>query len=245
MTSRTFCARGWADDRGRRVGRRRRPGAGAAFRTPWGDPDIQGIFTTDDELGVPFERPEQFAGARDRHRQGVRRREAQAQRQADVDAEEFVAPRAAGTGRRRHRPAGALARARQALAAHVDRHRSARRDDSVSERRGAQARGERRERADDRQSSVRRPGRARPVRPLHHARPAARHLPDHLQQHVADRAGPGLRRDPLRDDSRRAHHPARRPAAALVRRSGSTSATRAAAGKATRWSSTSRTSRRT
>ena len=36
-----------------------------ALRTPWGDPDIQGIFTTDDELGVPFERPEQFAGARD------------------------------------------------------------------------------------------------------------------------------------------------------------------------------------
>src|SRR4029434_793058 len=34
--------------------------AGATFRTPWGDPDIQGIFTTDDELGVPFERPEPF-----------------------------------------------------------------------------------------------------------------------------------------------------------------------------------------
>jgi len=32
----------------------------AAPRMPWGDPDIAGIFTTDDELGVPFERPEQF-----------------------------------------------------------------------------------------------------------------------------------------------------------------------------------------
>jgi hypothetical protein len=32
----------------------------AAARTPWGDPDIQGVFTTDDELGVPFERPPQF-----------------------------------------------------------------------------------------------------------------------------------------------------------------------------------------
>jgi len=31
-----------------------------APRMPWGDPDIAGIFTTDDELGVPFERPEQF-----------------------------------------------------------------------------------------------------------------------------------------------------------------------------------------
>jgi hypothetical protein len=32
----------------------------ATMRTPWGDPDIQGVFTTDDELGVPFERPDQF-----------------------------------------------------------------------------------------------------------------------------------------------------------------------------------------
>ena len=41
-----------------------------SFRTPWGDPDIQGIFTTDDELGVPFERPQQFAsrGAQTRGR---------------------------------------------------------------------------------------------------------------------------------------------------------------------------------
>jgi hypothetical protein len=31
-----------------------------ASRTPWGDPDLQGVFTSDDELGVPFERPEQF-----------------------------------------------------------------------------------------------------------------------------------------------------------------------------------------
>ena len=31
-----------------------------APRTPWGDPDLQGTFTTDDELGVPFERPAQI-----------------------------------------------------------------------------------------------------------------------------------------------------------------------------------------
>ena len=66
------------------------------------------------------------------------------------------------------------------------------------------------QRANDRQPSVRRPGCARPVRSLHHARPAARHLPDHLQQHVADRAGTRLRRDPLRDDSRHAGDPDRR-----------------------------------
>ena len=29
----------------------------AAFRTPWGDPDLQGIYSSDDFKGVPFERP--------------------------------------------------------------------------------------------------------------------------------------------------------------------------------------------
>jgi hypothetical protein len=67
-----------------------------AFRTPWGDPDIQGIFTTDDELGVPFERPEQFAGREVVSDEEFAQRQTQSQRQADVDAEEFVAPR---TGR--------------------------------------------------------------------------------------------------------------------------------------------------
>jgi hypothetical protein len=36
--------------------------AWAAARTPWGDPDLQGVWTTDDMLSVPMERPEQFAG---------------------------------------------------------------------------------------------------------------------------------------------------------------------------------------
>jgi hypothetical protein len=63
------------------------------LRTPWGDPDIQGIFTTDDELGVPFERPPQFAGRDVISDKEFEERQAQARRQADVDAEEFVAPR--------------------------------------------------------------------------------------------------------------------------------------------------------
>jgi hypothetical protein len=29
-------------------------------RTPWGDPDFQGIFTTDDARGIPLQRPPQF-----------------------------------------------------------------------------------------------------------------------------------------------------------------------------------------
>ena len=42
-----------------------KPGARKAFtapRTPWGDPDLQGVWTTDDMLSIPMERPEQFAG---------------------------------------------------------------------------------------------------------------------------------------------------------------------------------------
>ena len=32
----------------------------SAPRTPWGHPDLQGIWTTDDEISVPVERPEEF-----------------------------------------------------------------------------------------------------------------------------------------------------------------------------------------
>ena len=33
-------------------------------RTPWGDPDLQGIYTNSDESGIPMERPAEFAGRR-------------------------------------------------------------------------------------------------------------------------------------------------------------------------------------
>ncbi len=33
-------------------------------RTPWGDPDLQGIYTNKDENGIPMERPSQFEGKR-------------------------------------------------------------------------------------------------------------------------------------------------------------------------------------
>jgi hypothetical protein len=85
-------------------------GAGAQTwtppRTPWGDPDIQGIFTTDDELGVPFERPESFGDRTVVTDEEFAAREAQAARQATADGQEFVerapavaaGPAAGGTG---------------------------------------------------------------------------------------------------------------------------------------------------
>jgi hypothetical protein len=33
-----------------------------APRTPWGDPDLQGVFTNNDESGIPLERPKTFEG---------------------------------------------------------------------------------------------------------------------------------------------------------------------------------------
>ena len=59
-------------------------------RTPWGDPDIQGVFTTDDELGVPFERPDQFGTRELLNETEFAKRETQAQRTAAADSEEFV-----------------------------------------------------------------------------------------------------------------------------------------------------------
>jgi hypothetical protein len=35
--------------------------AAAALKTPWGDPDLRGTFTSDNSIGVPFERPPQYA----------------------------------------------------------------------------------------------------------------------------------------------------------------------------------------
>ena len=73
-------------------------GSDQVMRTPWGDPDIQGLFTTDDELGVPFERPVEFGDRAVVSEEEFAARQKQSTRQAEVDAEEFVVPRTAGRG---------------------------------------------------------------------------------------------------------------------------------------------------
>jgi hypothetical protein len=35
-----------------------------APKTPWGDPDLRGVYTNNDESGIPFERPAEFDGKR-------------------------------------------------------------------------------------------------------------------------------------------------------------------------------------
>ena len=58
------------------------PAAAQVPRTPWGDPDLQGIYTTDAERSVPMERSEQF---------GERRELTAEELAARADAEERLA----------------------------------------------------------------------------------------------------------------------------------------------------------
>jgi hypothetical protein len=62
-------------------------------RTPWGDPDLQGLWPGTGMMGVPLERPANLADKSQLTDQEFAARAAQAQRQAALDEEEFVAPR--------------------------------------------------------------------------------------------------------------------------------------------------------
>jgi len=58
-------------------------------KTPWGDPDLQGIWPGTDMVGVPFERPEQFGNRLFLSEAEFKAREAQAARQEQLDVLEF------------------------------------------------------------------------------------------------------------------------------------------------------------
>jgi hypothetical protein len=71
-------------------------------RTPWGDPDLQGLWPSMDMQGTPYERPDQFGERATLTAQELAERQSQSQRQAEVDSETAVntqrAPRGTGTG---------------------------------------------------------------------------------------------------------------------------------------------------
>jgi hypothetical protein len=80
-------------------------GAGKSWtvpRTPWGDPDLQGLWPSMDMQGTPYERPAEFGKRATLTEQELAERQAQSQRQAEVDSETAVntqrAPRGTGTG---------------------------------------------------------------------------------------------------------------------------------------------------
>ena len=58
-------------------------------KTPWGDPDLQGIWPGTDMVGVPFERPERFGTRLYLTDAELKEREQQAAKQQELDVLEF------------------------------------------------------------------------------------------------------------------------------------------------------------
>jgi hypothetical protein len=61
-------------------------------RTPWGDPDLQGVWPSTDLIGVPLQRPQEFGERTVLTDEEFSQRKAKADKQAEVDAEQFTAP---------------------------------------------------------------------------------------------------------------------------------------------------------
>jgi hypothetical protein len=61
-------------------------------KTPWGDPDLQGMWPSTDMLGVPLQRPDNLGERAFLTDEEYAQREAQAQRTAAADREDFVKP---------------------------------------------------------------------------------------------------------------------------------------------------------
>jgi hypothetical protein len=58
-------------------------------KTPWGDPDLQGIWPGTDMVGVPFERPEKFGTRLFLTDAELKEREQQAEKQQELDVLDF------------------------------------------------------------------------------------------------------------------------------------------------------------
>ena len=68
-------------------------------KTPWGDPDLQGTWTSDDCIGTPLNRPEKLGEKLYLTEEDLAQREKQLTRQRDNDKQEFVAAdQRVGTG---------------------------------------------------------------------------------------------------------------------------------------------------
>jgi hypothetical protein len=61
----------------------------ATARTPWGDPDIQGLWTSEPELGVPFERPARYGNRLEVNDEELAELKTQADRQAQAASADF------------------------------------------------------------------------------------------------------------------------------------------------------------
>ena len=62
-------------------------------KTPWGDPDLQGIYTSDDLIDTPLERPAEFGDRLFFNEEELAKAAAALARQAQTDRQEVAAPR--------------------------------------------------------------------------------------------------------------------------------------------------------
>ena len=176
--------------------------AQAPERTPWGDPDLQGVWTN--RTTTPLERPGEFEG----------RTVLSDEERAEIDAQ-------AEAARDRPPPPGqtggynsfwldrGVRNGQTSLIVDPPDGRYPARTDRVRE--------------SDAAFAAMRDGTKfdtwydlNPLRPVHHARDTGRHDPGLLQPQLPDPADARLRRDPGGDDSRRADHPAGRTRAPVA-----------------------------
>ena len=75
-------------------------------RTPWGDPDIQGLWPANDMQGTPYERPESFGTRATLNDKEFAERQAARERQVRADGEVYVQGQRTGIGGPSHWSAG-------------------------------------------------------------------------------------------------------------------------------------------
>ena len=174
-------------------------------RTPWGDPDLQGIYTNKDENGIPFERPSQFDG----------------KKLEDVDDSEFAEIVRERNKASLERAPGIGGADTGAGPIHWYEHYGAKNSRPwlvIDPQDGrippitpeAQARAAARAAARAGHGPADSVRGQEPVRSVHLSRSTGIDDAGDLRQLVPNRPGPRLRCHPLRDDSRDARHPARR-----------------------------------
>ena len=174
-------------------------------RTPWGHADLQGTWTSEGELGVPFERPTQFgerqhltdAEYADRLQQ-TRVRDEEAL--AEIDVFTADVSNAGAVGSPTSPPPHWLERSTQSRRTFAG-DRPTERPDSGADTSANARRRRRASRWRSRPVSQQR-RRLQSLRPMHHARPAGRDLSSYLQCEYAHRPGTGRRGHHLRDDPR-------------------------------------------
>ncbi len=201
-------------------------------KTPWGDPDITGDYNNSDESGIPFERPDEYAGRGiDSFTPAELAKMVEQRQQQTIERTPGLSEFPGATS-----PMHWFENYYAVNSRAVARHRSGGRQGAGPDRGSAAARG----RAPGGAEGARTGGLVggpKPLRSLHHARHSRLDDAGDLRQLVSHPSGARLRDDHLRDGPRHARDPAGLAAAHRGQRFVSMSAMAAATGKATRSSS--------